>query len=570
MTAVTGAEPDRSIALRRVLLGPMVRLTLAAARALERIAGRDGWRRAIESSEPARALLPFVVDPGWARDEPASDGFWRLWTGLPHFAEVVTGRSPESRAALSSFAQALDRLRERDPGATLADYAAVVASEDFEAQPLLEYRDHGVDRVALTTLHQAKGLEFDVLVIADAREGVLPDLRTRDSLLGARHLSSDAGDDAAYARFRLQEEMRLVYTAMCRARLRVVITCTSAPAEGTLGTPSRILPLASGLPMEAAARPPTPWTDPTTPLEAEAWLRRRLRDPALPAADRLAALTTLTDDAAWHPRPIDEFAGILSRGPDGGLVDPAMSLSPSAADAYDSCPRRYVFSRLLRVDEGGSVYQELGSILHRVWERTEAAAIAAGADHGDLATALEILEEEFDGTAFGGGAWAAAWKARAVSITEHLYERWPGGGPAEALEERVTAEIDGIPWSGRIDRVERRGDTRWIVDYKTGTSVPSVAEAARSVQLGFYVLAAGSPDRIVGGAELWFPAKKAQSVTVRSFDLDNLGEVEAAMVAAQVGIFAEDWTPRPGPACDRCAVRSVCPEWPEGREAFAT
>jgi RecB family exonuclease len=357
---------------------------------------------------------------------------------------------------------------------------------------------------------------------------------------------------------------------MCRARVRVVFTCTVAPAEGTLGTPSRVLALVSGLPIEEAARRPTEWVDPTTPLEAEAWLRRRLRDPSLTAADRLGALAALTDGAAWHPRPATEFAGILTRGRDDGLVDPGMSLSPSAADAYDTCPRQYVFTRLLRVDEGGSVFQELGSLLHRVWERAEAEALERGRDHAELEAALTILDEEFESSVFGGEAWSAAWKARAVQITERLYGNWPGGGPAEGLEQRVTAEIDGVAWSGRIDRVERRPEGRWIVDYKTGTGVPSLEEASRSLQLGFYVLAAGSPDEPVAGAELWFPAKKAKSVTVRPFDVDKLDDVRAALVAAQRGILAEDWATRPGAACDRCVVRSVCPEWPEGREAFSS
>ena len=572
VAAVTRPEPEKSAALRRVLLGPMVGLTLSAARDLERTSLRDGWLAAIGGVGPAAALLGFLTNTTWADEMPAADGFWELWTRLPHFERVVNEPSrSDDRAALASFAQALDRLRERDPKASLDGYAQVVGSEDFEAQPLLDYRDHGVDRVALTTLHQAKGLEFDVVVIADAREGVLPDLRTRDSLLGARHLSpSQGGDDAAYGRFRLQEEMRLVYTAMCRARVRVVFTCTVAPNQGTSGNASRVLPLVAGKPMEEAVRPPTPWIDPTTPLEAEAWLRRQVRDPLLPAATRLAALTALTDGAAWHPRSADEFAGILERGPDHGLVTAGMSLSPSAADSYGSCPRQYVFSRLLRVDQGGSVYQELGSLLHRVFERAEGSAMKRGVDHADLATALGILEEEFDPAAFGTPAWADAWKARAVRITTKLYEAWPGEGPTLELEQRVTTEVDGVPWSGRVDRIERRADGRWIIDYKTGTSTPTVPEAAQSVQLGFYVLATDSPDDPVAGAELWFPATKAKRVTTRKFDLANLGIVRQAMTEAQQGIFAEDWTAKPGPVCERCAVRSVCPAWPEGREAFAS
>jgi hypothetical protein len=99
--------------------------------------------------------------------------------------------------------------------------------------------------------------------------------------------------------------------------------------------------------------------------------------------------------------------------------------------------------------------------------------------------------------------------------------------------------------------------------------VPSVEEAAQSLQLGFYVLAADSPSRPIGGAELWFPATKARSVTTRKFDLANLESVREAMIGAQRGVLAEDWTPRPGSGCERCVVRSVCPEWPEGREAFS-
>jgi len=34
------------------------------------------------------------------------------------------------------------------------------------------------------------------------------------------------------------------------------------------------------------------------------------------------------------------------------------------------------------------------------------------------------------------------------------------------------------------------------------------------------------------------------------------------------GIRAERWDPVPGSHCRNCAVRRVCPAWPEGREAY--
>ena len=45
-------------------------------------------------------------------------------------------------------------------------YARMTEAEDFEATPLLEYRGDA-DRVALTTLHQSKGMSFDVVFVAD-------------------------------------------------------------------------------------------------------------------------------------------------------------------------------------------------------------------------------------------------------------------------------------------------------------------------------------------------------------------------------------------------------------------
>ena len=138
--------------------------------------------------------------------------------------------------------------------------------------------------------------------------------------------------------------------------------------------------------------------------------------------------------------------------------------------------------------------------------------------------------------------------------------------------------VAGTRWRGRIDRVEVEDREEGnplvrIVDYKTGTGVPNKADAARSVQLGFYVLAAAEDPELaalgdIDAAQLWFPAVKTVSVTTRDFDTANLDEVTGLMQQAAEGIAGEDWTPNTSTQCERCPVRKVCPEWPEGREAY--
>jgi superfamily I DNA/RNA helicase/RecB family exonuclease len=577
--ARAAAGQDQAATLRRILLGPLFALPLSAVRQFERehAAGSDDWAQVVRRSVPdGAALADLIAEPAWAVESPAVEGFWHLWSHLPQFVAAVADPARRSdRAAWSSLAQVLARLSERDPEATLADYLRWSEAEDFEATPLLEYAAPDEDRLVLTTLHQAKGVEFDIVFIADAVEGVFPDLRLRESLLGVRHLRHP-GDTSSYARFRLQEEMRLAYTAMCRARLRVVWTCTTNSAAEGSGPPSRFLPLAAGVETVAAATlPPTEDAEPATPLDAEAWLRRMVRDPAAAEANRLAALAALVGPGAWRKRPPEVFAGVLEAGPDHGLVPEDVALSPSQADLYLTCPRLYAFRRRLGVDDASSRYARLGTLIHSVLESVEGAALAAGNPHGTLEEALAELSKHWDPHLFEGGEWAEAWRRRAEAVLRHLYENWPSDARVAAVESPLRLEFEDTLWRGRADRIETLGGAVRIVDYKTGTVPYSRDDAAVSVQLGLYVLAAAADPQIaalgtVDAAEFWFPAAPRKSVSIRRLDLGRLPEVEELMRRAACGIRAEDWPPLPGSHCRTCGVRRVCPEWPEGREAYLT
>jgi RecB family exonuclease len=299
-------------------------------------------------------------------------------------------------------------------------------------------------------------------------------------------------------------------------------------------------------------------------------------DPEQPGPQRLAALAALVGPGRWRARPAEEFAGVLTPGPNTGLIPTGLALSPSQADSYLECPRRYAFERWLQVGAEGSVYAEFGSLIHAILEEVERGALEAGAAHGTLETALEALDRQWDPAPFGGGAWAEAWRRRAAALLGHLYGQWPGQGRVVAVERPLALEVAGVRWRGRADRIEALpGDPAGlrIVDYKTSRTPVSLADAATSVQLGFYLLAASAdPDLAALGraasAEMWFPAADAKKVTTRAFDPGRLPEVEERMTLAADGIRAERWDPLPGTHCRSCAVRRVCPAWPEGREAY--
>ncbi len=575
--AATAAEAEADAAIRRLLLGPLFRLPVGRLRGLER--GRAGrprpWADVIDDEVPdGGALAALMRDTAWAEDEPAVHGFWHLWNTLPQFVHLVLDRDrSEERAAWSSFSQVLGRLYNRDPAASLCDFVRWSEEENFEAQPLLDFRDQGSDRLTVTTLHQSKGLEFEVVFIADAIDGVFPDLRSRESLIGTRHLAAHLPQDPnEYRRFRLQEETRLAYTAMTRARLRVVWTATAAGLDEGQGAPSSLLLLLTD---REPGPPPTGDRLPVTTGQAEAWLRRIAADPAVAEPRRLAAMACLAQGPNWQLRPPAQFAGLRPSGPSTGLAPAELLLSPSQADSYEGCPRRYVIERRLRVRADRSVYLAFGSLIHEVLELTEKAALERGDSHGTAAEAHHHLDSLWDPAPFGYQPWADGWRQRAEAALDFTYEHWPHPGATPlALEHDLTLEVDGVSWRGIADRVEVEDGQVRIVDYKTSRSRPTREETGASLQLGFYLLAARQDADITrhgapNAGELWMVAlRNITSLPVVAFDPANLADVEERLRDVSAGISAEHWEPIPTEGCNRCPVQLVCPAWPQGAPAY--
>ncbi|HVR77875.1 MAG TPA: ATP-dependent DNA helicase [Acidimicrobiia bacterium] len=566
------AEADR--AMRRILLGPLVASSLGKEREILRVRrrSRDAWPGVLEGDLPSHpGLIGLINDPEWWSVLPAVDGFWEVWTRLDDLERIILDPDRRDwRLAFNSFSQVLERQAERDPTVTLARLFELTEDERFESTPLLSHRSTD-KRVTLTTLHQAKGLEFDVVFLANAVEGVFPDLRRGRRMLRPELLSPErTTDPEAQHLFQVQEEMRLAYTAMTRARLRVVWTATSAGVDQGERRPSRFLAAAAD---PKAGRGPGPPVEavgpPVTLAEAQVRLRRTLLDPVAPPQERLAAAQVLA-----HPKQpwwsAMTFAGVASAGPDSPILGTGLRLSPSQADAYASCPRQYAMERRLRLSDSSSSYAHFGTLVHTALEAAESETLGSGKTHADLADALSHLERVWATADFGTPQLNAAWLKHAREAISNLYTRWPSpdGIPVE-LEKRVEAVIGGVPWIGYIDRLERTSAGLRVIDYKTTKSPPTHKDAKQSIQLGFYAAAVsddlGEP---VIDAQMWFPRSAGKSVGTRALDMSLLPQVRETMEDVTSSIREENWEPRVSARCERCRFRLSCPAWPQGKGAY--
>jgi DNA helicase II / ATP-dependent DNA helicase PcrA len=146
-----------------------------------------------------------------------------------HYAADSRGRADsESRTEnldeLVSVASRFSRAEEDEEAAALTELVAFLAYAALEAGE--GQAQAGEDGVQLMTLHSAKGLEFPLVLLAGLEEGLFPSGRSLE----------EAG--------RLEEERRLAYVGITRARQQLVLSYAETRrlhGQDHYGVPSRFL-----------------------------------------------------------------------------------------------------------------------------------------------------------------------------------------------------------------------------------------------------------------------------------------------------------------------------------------
>jgi DNA helicase-2/ATP-dependent DNA helicase PcrA len=134
-------------------------------------------------------------------------------------AMLQADRSAESAGRLENLAELTRAMEEYDSLQAFLEHVSLVMDNDEARQG---------DRVTIMTIHAAKGLEFDTVYLPGWEEGVFPSQRALDE-----------GGLAA-----LEEERRLAYVAMTRARRKCTILHAANRriyGQWTSSIPSRFL-----------------------------------------------------------------------------------------------------------------------------------------------------------------------------------------------------------------------------------------------------------------------------------------------------------------------------------------
>ena len=491
------------------------------------------------------------------------------WDGRRRYANI---------RKLARLARAYEELRGRDIEGFLRfmrDQEAVGAKQ-LEAVA----EEEGADAVRLLTIHAAKGLEFKVVVVADAgRDRPAPAadelLALSDGRFGFRivdPITSERRGAFGYDEVRRAREaedraerLRLYYVAMTRAIDRLIVSGAVDP-EST-----------------ADASTPLGWV--LGRLDADEELAAAGHDPVELERDEARVLIRVDrhqPEAAAEEPVLETQVGqleLFAANGGGALPPPAprlpelgevpapplhtlRSLSYTALSLFERCSYRYYAERVvgLRPTDGsgripgqtGLAATEIGDAVHRLLEQVDLGAPAPPDLEQVRAWYGGVTDEELERIGSLVRAYCDSDLARRVAAL-----------PGTTVERPFAFEHDGVLLHGRLDVLQQEDGRALVVDYKTNmldeASPEEVVEDEYRVQRLVYALAcfrAGADQVEV----VYHFLERPDEVVSTTYQRSELASLEGELSAAIARIRAGEFRPTPSEqACAGCpALDVVC------------
>lgn len=548
-------------------LAPLVRL----ARVL------DAGRAAL-TGEPAGS----AEDVLWALWD--TSGLARSWTRQALAGGALGARADRDLDAVLVLFAAAERYVDRLPGSRPRSFLDHVRSAEVAADTLVVGARTG-PAVEVLTPQACAGRQWRRVAVVGVQDGVWPDLRLRDTLLGSealvaalRGLPVDGPESVRAAQAQVRsDELRQFHVAVSRASEALLVTAVASTED----QPSSFLALVDA---EHQARPPVE-VSPALTLRGLVGHLRREAVSAQRAGDverRDAAVDTLLllaeadvsgagADSWWDARDLSTGTPVTPEGP--------VRVSPSRVQTFLECPLQW-FLTSRGAESGDAVRAEIGTLVHDV--------VAADPD-GAQAELTAELERRWPELGLRPG-WVADRQQREAREMVERYVRYVEESRAAGrqlvgteLELRVTVHPEGeasgrdVQLAGQVDRLERDPEGDLVVlDLKTSRAKPAAAEIARHAQLGAYQVAVeeGAFEHLVpgarsAGAQLVQLGSGSRGPTTQAQPSlgsdDDPGWARTMLLQTGEGMAGSTFPARVGPACRTCSARFSCPMQPEGQ-----
>lgn len=402
-------------------------------------------------------------------------------TGL--FSQYLAYTTEKGEQTAQNVAKFFDKIKTFE---TLNREATLYSAVDWidlmmemGESPLISEIDYKeLNAVNILTIHSSKGLEFPVVFMINLVIDRFPTRERHEKIPFPQNLIKEIIPEGDY---HLQEERRLFYVGMTRAKDLLFFTAACFYAEGK------------------REKKISPFVYEALPEEKESQGKVKRKPTQL-------SLETITRDYQEELKEEEKSKETLR----------ITSLSFSSLQAFDICPLHYRARYILNLPPPFSAPLSFGISLHNTLKDFYDLHMQKNTpSEKDL---LEILRKEWISGGYSEKSYERKMFENGERILIHYYNN------PNLFEREKTTLATEMPFSfylnekiritGKIDRIDKlKGNEIEIIDYKTGKA-SSLSKSSYAMQLGIYALAATR-------VENRFLKRKIDEITVSLIYLDT-------------------------------------------------
>jgi DNA helicase-2/ATP-dependent DNA helicase PcrA len=471
------------------------------------------------------------------REKARHDSVVELFDDLVAQLGLLPFPSPGTGKHLHEFAKFLREWEPKSDTRSLREFSEYFRYFEEAGGQVNRQEETGHDAVELMTVHAAKGLEFDHAFVIRLSRGAFPTYARKPVLEFPVELMKEerpSGD------FHVQEERRLFYVALTRARRRLTLTTVVNKRSKQSLFLDDILtePGIAGTDLtQIAPKVELPAT--TAVVSSEV-----MRDaPLFPAGDGTGRTGSQVARWAASYRP--------------PVFEP-LELSASAVDNYGYCPQRFLFDARWGLRGRPHAAITFGNVMHTTIREFLKSLMKNSRYPFDDVEA--VYQREWRSAGFEDYYQEDSYKQEGLDQLRAFHGITIAAPPAVLFQEKAfeLPMANDIVITGRMDQVNRlAGGEVEIVDYKTGR--PRREEHARkSLQLSLYAIAAREVLEIEPARMVFYNLATNEAVaTTRNEKQLDAARTQVAEAAAN--IRAGNFPATPGFYCRTCDFRPICP-----------
>jgi DNA helicase-2/ATP-dependent DNA helicase PcrA len=368
------------------------------------------------------------------------------------------------------------------------------------------------------TVHGSKGLEFKYIFVTNMVHLRFPSTSRKDPIeIPEEFIKEDLPTGDAH----LQEERRLFYVALTRAKRGVYLTLAKDYGGTREKKPSRFIE------------------------------ELNIASKAIASKEAEPVEVSKKTDKPKYPLP--------------------KTFSFSQLKAYESCPQQYFYSFIAKIPTPGNPYFSFGKTMHSALQKFYQLIIERNnAGQGDLFAKDKKVKypSQQDLLNFYETSWIDDWypseaeqqryHKEGIRILKDYYTKYKDSWTVPLfLEKGFTIKVNDYSVRGVFDRVDA-DETGWdIIDYKTGKVKEKLAFDDKK-QLLIYQIAAAEVFNTKIKNLTFFYLTKNTPVSFVGTDKE-IAKTKDWISTTIDNILSHDFTATPGFICNTCDYNKICP-----------